>query len=174
MQIGGVKCYPPLSDNELIFFQHKALLVDNVSPKNWKAVRNSSLKKVQVLPATPGEKKRQFKPRTWLPLVRHAAASDKANAKRRAGVGMGLTKTTPRPYQVELFRSVIESERNSLVYLPTGLGKTLVAAMVIKRLLELNKDKQAFFLVETNALAMQQVGFPCVCRELRCFVFGAP
>ncbi|CAN0172944.1 unnamed protein product, partial [Laminaria digitata] len=103
-----------------------------------------------------GEKKRRYKPRTWPALVRHVAASDKTGAKKHSGVG--LTKTAPRPYQVELFRGVMESERNSLVYLPTGLGKTLVAAMVIKRLLELNDDKQAFFLVETNALAMQQVG----------------
>ena len=150
-----------MSDNELIFFQHKALLVDNERTKNWKAVRTSSLKKVPVLPGPPGEEKRQFKRRNWLPLVRHVAATGKANARRHSEEGIGLTKTTPRAYQVELFRSVIESERNSLVYLPTGLGKTLVVAMVIKRLLELNTDKQAYFLVETNALAIQQVRCPC-------------
>lgn len=71
--------------------------------------------------------------------------------------GEGLTKSAPRSYQVELFRAVTESASNSLVYLPTGLGKTLVATMVLSRLLECNPDRQAFFLVETNALAMQQV-----------------
>lgn len=32
-----------------------------------------------------------------------------------------------------------------------------MAAMVMKRLLELNSDRQAFFLVETDARAMQKV-----------------
>lgn len=72
-----------------------------------------------------------------------------------------LPSSKPRDYQVELFRSVMECERNSLVYLPNGLGKTLVAGMVLKRLLELNPGRQAFFLVETTTLAVQQVKSAC-------------
>lgn len=52
---------------------------------------------------------------------------------------------------------VMKNERNALVYLPTGLGKTLVAAMVLKKMLHCNPERQAVFLVETNALAIQQV-----------------
>ena len=52
----------------------------------------------------------------------------------------------------------------SLVYLPTGLGKTLVAAMVLQKMLRINPDRQAYFLVETNALALQQVCIVlCLC-----------
>lgn len=68
-----------------------------------------------------------------------------------------LTRTNPRDYQIELFKLVMETERNALVYLPTGLGKTLVATMVVKKMLSLNPERQAVFLVETNALAIQQV-----------------
>lgn len=68
-----------------------------------------------------------------------------------------LTRTSPRDYQRELYKLVMETERNALVYLPTGLGKTLVATMVVKKLLSLNPERQAVFLVETNALAIQQV-----------------
>lgn len=74
----------------------------------------------------------------------------------------GMTRTPPRAYQEELFSAVMECEQNSLVYLPTGLGKTLVASMVLRRLLDLNPDRQTFFLVETTALAMQQVNL-CRC-----------
>ncbi|CAN0017126.1 unnamed protein product, partial [Discosporangium mesarthrocarpum] len=72
--------------------------------------------------------------------------------------GDTLTKSTPRGYQTEIFERVMEKQENFLVYLPTGLGKTLVAAMVIQEVLRQNRGRQAFFVVETNALAMQQVG----------------
>lgn len=41
-QLGGVKCYPPLSDNRLVFLQPKAFLVDGVQPESWEAVRNGT------------------------------------------------------------------------------------------------------------------------------------
>ncbi|CAM9305781.1 unnamed protein product [Pylaiella littoralis] len=89
----------------------------------------------------------QFEPLERPPLVRGEDTETD---------GLGLTSNEPRNYQVELFRAVMECQRNSLVYLPTGLGKTLVASMVLKRLLDLNPGRQAFFLVETTALAVQQ------------------
>lgn len=216
-KVGGVKCYPPLSDNRLIFFTHKALLVDLQRHKNWHSARDSSLREVSHLPAAAGEADRRFTPRRWPPLIRShrtpsplppsaaAAAAmmmtttspDFASAaaspmvdhaagglrRRRSGGGFGgeggrghgsgsvvaegggqqpqqLTRrSTPRGYQEELFWAVMGSERNSMVYLPTGLGKTLVACMVLRRLLYLNPGRQAYFLVETTALAMQQVFF---------------
>ncbi|CAN0530272.1 unnamed protein product, partial [Ectocarpus sp. 12 AP-2014] len=153
-KVGGVKCYPPLSDNQLIFFQQKALLVDHQYPKSWKNVRESSLRKVKLLPAGKEEEERQFTPRQW-PTLRKSLAGGSNDHGHRGG-GMDLTKSTPRGYQEELFDAVMECERNSLVYLPTGLGKTLVAAMVIKQMLDWNPERQAYFLVETTALAMQQ------------------
>eukprot|EP00752_Nemacystus_decipiens_P002257 g2138.t1 len=199
-KVGGVKCYPPLSDNRLIFFTHKALLVDLVRHKSWKTARDSSLRNVSHLPAAKEEQGRRFTPRRWPPLIRSngapslhpvgttakktsgltSAASpiiDPAGGRRQSGGGGGggggggrghsriiaegagaqtLTRSTPRGYQEELFSAVMGSERNSMVYLPTGLGKTLVACMVLRRLLDLNPGRQAYFLVETTALAMQQ------------------
>ncbi|CBN78074.1 DEAD box helicase [Ectocarpus siliculosus] len=153
-KVGGVKCYPPLSDNQLIFFQQKALLVDHQHPKSWKNVRESSLRKVKLLPAGKEEEERQFTPRQW-PTLRKSLAGG-SNDPGHGGGGMDLTRSTPRGYQEELFDAVMECERNSLVYLPTGLGKTLVAAMVLKQMLDWNPERQAYFLVETTALAMQQ------------------
>lgn len=140
----------------------------------WGIARgSSSLRRVRCLPAhTEEEREWHFKPLNWPPLVRRTpgggggggGSEPKQQAEaRESGLGgesadvLGLTRSKPRSYQVELFRSVMESERNSLVYLPTVLGKTVVAGMVLKRLLDLNPGRQAFFLVDTTALAVQQV-----------------
>lgn len=123
--------------------------------KTWKEAREASLQNVAPMPSTKLEKGWQFKPRARPPLVRTVEVSvafDKGGQE-----GKALTKTAPRPYQAELFGIVLRCKRNSLVYLPTGLGKTLVAGMVLQKMLQLNPDRQAFFLVETNALALQQV-----------------
>ncbi|CAM9621477.1 unnamed protein product [Scytosiphon promiscuus] len=155
-KVGGVKCYPPLSDNQLIFFSHKALLVDHHRHKSWKDAREGTLRKVLLLPAGKEEEERQFQPRQWPPLVKTVRHDDQDAAVAAVTATAGMMRTPPRAYQEELFSAVMECEQNSLVYLPTGLGKTLVASMVLRRLLDLNPDRQAFFLVETTALAMQQ------------------
>ncbi|CAM9520022.1 unnamed protein product, partial [Hapterophycus canaliculatus] len=155
-QVGGVKCYPPLSDNQLIFFSHKALLVNNLRHRSWKDARESTLREVLLLPAGKEEEERQFKPRSWPPLIKSGRHGGQDAAGAEASATAGMMRTPPRAYQEELFSAVMECEQNSLVYLPTGLGKTLVASMVLRRLLDLNPDRQAFFLVETTALAMQQ------------------
>lgn len=61
--------------------------------------------------------------------------------------------------KVALYRAVVECERNSLVYLPRGrgLGRTLLAGMVMRRLLDLNPQRQAFFLVEMEAQVSKPV-----------------
>lgn len=39
---------------------------------------------------------------------------------------------TARAYQIDLFEKAIEC--NSIIYLPTGAGKTYIAVMLIKKL----------------------------------------
>lgn len=152
-----MKFYPPYTDNMLIFFGHKALFVNNVKCENWKVTRSNALRDVTLIPEFSQDKTMQSKLKSRPPLVPHVTLLESVEANRALITGAGMTKTFPRPYQRELFRSVIECKRNSLVYLPTGLGKTLVACMVLEAILRLNPGRQAFFLVETNALAMQQV-----------------
>lgn len=135
-------------------------MVDNVKHNNWRLTKDNALEKVDVLPALQTEKARQFTPKTRPPLVKNVTAKTphRINAAGEAfPPGEGLTKTSPRPYQVELFRAVTACERNSLVWLPMGLDNTLIASMVLQQILELNPERQGFFLVETTALAMQQV-----------------
>lgn len=65
-----------------------------------------------------------------------------------------LVADQPREYQKELFRKAMLS--NSILYLPTGSGKTLVAAMVINAMLKLNPGKMTAFLVHRIPLVYQQ------------------
>ncbi|KAI8660242.1 Dicer-like protein 1 [Fusarium keratoplasticum] len=69
---------------------------------------------------------------------------------------------TPREYQIELFERA--KQKNTIVVLPTGTGKTLIAALLLRHYLEqevedraIGKPKKvAFFLVEKVALCYQQ------------------
>ncbi|NYZ77155.1 DEAD/DEAH box helicase family protein [Candidatus Micrarchaeota archaeon] len=60
-------------------------------------------------------------------------------------------KLTPRAYQLAIYNSIIENG-NTLVVLPTGLGKTLIALMLIR---ELSKKGRCLFLTPTKPLAKQ-------------------
>ena len=68
-----------------------------------------------------------------------------------------LTRDTPRDYQRELFCDTMRG--NSLVYLPTGSGKTLVAAMVMSCMSKLNPGKLMVFVVDKVPLAYQQFDY---------------
>ena len=59
-----------------------------------------------------------------------------------------------RPYQQECLDKAIEE--NTIVHLPTGQGKTLIAARLIEHFLELHPEKKIAFLVPTRALVEQQ------------------
>lgn len=65
-----------------------------------------------------------------------------------------LTKDKPRDYQRKLFLEAMTG--NSLVYLPTGCGKTLIAAMAIACMSFLNPTKVAVFLAPKIPLVQQQ------------------
>ncbi|MFW5977569.1 MAG: DEAD/DEAH box helicase [Candidatus Nanoarchaeia archaeon] len=65
-----------------------------------------------------------------------------------------LIDFAPRPYQTELFKKI--SSQNSLLVLPTGLGKTAIAMMfAAKRLLQY-PGKKIVFLAPTKPLVEQQ------------------
>lgn len=169
MQVGAVKYMPPHSDRKLIFFASKSLLVDGMKFRSWREAReSSSLNILRVLPASEDDLGMKFSPQAWLPLAKTLEAAKKVRTADREEplneTGEGLTKTPPRPYQSELYRMVTRTKRNSLVYLPTGLGKTLVATMAVQSMLRWNPERLAVFLVETNALAIQQVSSCLVLR----------
>lgn len=58
----------------------------------------------------------------------------------------------PREYQINLYREAIE--RNTLIVLPTGLGKTIIAALVADHVLNVRKEK-VIFLAPTRPLISQ-------------------
>ncbi|KAM6478310.1 hypothetical protein HDV62DRAFT_400793 [Trichoderma sp. SZMC 28011] len=70
--------------------------------------------------------------------------------------------TSPREYQIDLFERA--REENTIVVLDTGSGKTLIAALLMRHILQVelqsraegNRHKTAFFLVEKVALCFQQ------------------
>ncbi|XP_057378262.1 endoribonuclease Dicer-like [Daphnia carinata] len=70
---------------------------------------------------------------------------------------------TARDYQVELFQAALDE--NIIVYLPTGSGKTFIAALLIKeKTHEVTKPldlggKRTVFLVPTIVLAIQQAAY---------------
>ena len=79
-----------------------------------------------------------------------------------------LTKSNPRPYQIELL--LTSSLSNTIVYLPTGCGKTLVAAMFISLMKHLNPKRLCIFLVTKVPLAYQQCNYLAQETCLQCVV----
>ncbi len=60
----------------------------------------------------------------------------------------------PREYQINIFNSA--KDYNTLVVLPTGLGKTVIAAMVAEYIL-FEKNEKVLFLAPTRPLVMQHL-----------------
>jgi len=66
-----------------------------------------------------------------------------------------LSSFEPREYQLELYNKAIG--QNTLVVLPTGLGKTAIAMMVAARRFLDYSDKKIVFLAPTKPLVEQQL-----------------
>ena len=62
---------------------------------------------------------------------------------------------TPRRYQETIFSTA--AEKNSLVVLPTGLGKTAIAAMLSAHRLTQHPEQKIVFLAPTKPLAQQHL-----------------
>lgn len=68
-----------------------------------------------------------------------------------------LEGITPREYQQKIFESCIK--KNCLVVLPTGLGKTLIALMVVINRMQEFPGQKVVFLAPTKPLAEQHETF---------------
>jgi ERCC4-related helicase len=68
-----------------------------------------------------------------------------------------LTDITPRDYQKEIFETC--KEKNCLVVLPTGLGKTLIALMLTIERMSRFPGEKVLFLAPTKPLAEQHLNY---------------
>ncbi|GAP82698.2 putative RNase3 domain-containing protein [Rosellinia necatrix] len=84
------------------------------------------------------------------------------HASNSRGVGDALIISSPREYQTELFERA--KQKNIIAVLDTGAGKTLIAALLLRHIVEQELDDRqagkdhrlAFFLVDKVALVHQQ------------------
>ena len=68
-----------------------------------------------------------------------------------------LTRTQPRPYQVSAYLEALLQDL--IVVLPTGTGKTLIAAMLMHKLKILNPEYMVLFIVDRVPLVFQQAHY---------------
>jgi len=61
-----------------------------------------------------------------------------------------------RPYQQEISKNIIERKSNSIVFLETGSGKTIISILVIAHFLKTQPLKKILFLANTQNLVEQQ------------------
>ncbi|MEM3400006.1 MAG: helicase-related protein [Candidatus Micrarchaeia archaeon] len=65
---------------------------------------------------------------------------------------IGFGKLNPRKYQLDIYRSIVK-RGNTLVVLPTGLGKTMIALLVMRDFLA--RGEKILFLAPTKPLVEQ-------------------
>src|SRR3990172_7521328 len=68
-----------------------------------------------------------------------------------------LPKVSPRIYQEVIFNTCVE--KNCLVVLPTGLGKTLIALMLAIERMKKFPNEKILFLAPTRPLAQQHLSY---------------
>uniref|UniRef100_A0A182PZN5 Dicer-2 n=1 Tax=Anopheles farauti TaxID=69004 RepID=A0A182PZN5_9DIPT len=87
------------------------------------------------------------------------------NAKMETNKQPVMEDFSPRDYQVQMKDVCLA--KNTIIYLPTGSGKTYIALMVMKEMSHQLRNevgsggKRTFFLANTVALAKQQAQFFC-------------
>ena len=70
---------------------------------------------------------------------------------------LAVQRLNPRPYQVEAAQVAIE--RNTIINIKTGGGKTLIAVLVIDHFLTVYNSKKVIFIVPSRALVAQQAEY---------------
>lgn len=73
------------------------------------------------------------------------------------------TNVSVRQYQVNICRTALEY--NTLVCLPTGLGKTLIAAVLIYNFYKFYPQGKIVFMAPTRPLVFQQIK---ACKSIMC------
>ncbi|MEM4153052.1 MAG: DEAD/DEAH box helicase family protein [Candidatus Pacearchaeota archaeon] len=68
-----------------------------------------------------------------------------------------MEELKPREYQLKIFETA--KEKNTLVVLPTGLGKTLIALLLAKERLKLFPNSKIVFLAPTRPLTEQHYNY---------------
>lgn len=150
--VGSLNATGPKRENICCFSSKTCILQkgrDNFTG-SWSTVK-PFLKMIQERnPSTYYGTPEEYNPQNLPTIpVRLPSIRDIANCNLRE-----LTIETPRPYQIEEF--VMAAQRNSIVYLPTGAGKTLIAAMLISFMHKLNPSKKIYFVVDRVPLTFQQ------------------
>ncbi|XP_068758709.1 uncharacterized protein [Montipora capricornis] len=121
-----------------------------VSKVRERLIKECGIEVVNISNNVTSAKSSSSSPQPSLPMV-YCDATELTHTSWEVNV---LTRQSPRDYQKELFLSIMCG--NTLVYLPTGSGKTLIAAMVLSCMKKLNPDKLMVFLVDRIPLVYQQ------------------
>ncbi|KAL3665458.1 hypothetical protein V7S43_009493 [Phytophthora oleae] len=108
--------------------------------------------KIQTVKELNSVERREFKQESDIMSVVHPT-----EATIRSHFSPRAKMSKLRQYQVELTLSAMLE--NTIVYLPTGCGKTLVAIKVMEELKYLNGNKLVVFFVPTGPLVSQQAGY---------------
>ena len=149
------------TDSPMLCFQFQKVQLSSCPPcVKWSSARllvphieQRPLRKVEAISSNPYSNSANWS----YPSVRRANMGDVHSTDVRGLLPGGKI---PRSYQLELFVEAVRGD--SIVFLPTGSGKTLVAAMVVHRMLQLNPGRCAVFLADRIPLVHQQA---CVMRE---------
>jgi ERCC4-related helicase len=93
--------------------------------------------------------------------LQHLEQTNRQKEKREKALQDAFVDGDPRPYQMALLERAME--RNSIVHLGTGAGKTLIALLLVQHYAadfapksQHQTQKQTLFLVPSVALALQQ------------------